>query len=276
MIRPIKAIVVRSLIKLSRDRMRLFFLLFMSVMFLFIFSFVTKSVITGLNNPTIYLISGIIIMNVFQTSLSNSMSILDDISNGFMKEIIVAPIKRWQIALGQIFSSTIIAVVQSLVIVIIGLFLGLKFDLVHGILMALVMILIGLTFSSIGLFFATLAKESTNFQLLINIISFPLTFLSGAYIPTMIIPSILLPVVFLNPLTYTTAAFRYVSLQLDNLSIDEMIKMGVAFKVNGFIIQPFVSVIMILIIGTIFFILCVRKFEKADFSKVKALKHGHG
>ncbi len=37
----------------------------------------------------------------------------------------------------------------------------------------------------------------------------PLTFVSGAYIPTTIMPGFLLPIVYLNPLTYTTSIFRY-------------------------------------------------------------------
>ena len=50
MIRPIRAIVMRNLIKFSRDRMRLLFTLIMSGLFLFIFSFVTKSTAAGLDH----------------------------------------------------------------------------------------------------------------------------------------------------------------------------------------------------------------------------------
>lgn len=275
MIRPIKAIVLRNLIKLGRDRMRLFLTLFMSGMFLFIFSFATKSMVTGLDHPMNYLISGIIIMTVFQTSLNNSMSILEDISNGFMKEILVAPITRWQIAIGQVFSSTIVSVFQGFIIVAIGLFMGLSIDLPHSIMMIGLMCLVGLTFSSLGLFLATITKESTNFQLLITIASFPLTFLSGAYIPTMAIPKILTPIVYLNPLTYTTSAFRYITLHMEYMSPVELVKSGVAFNVNGFIIMPLMSAFFVIAMGLIFFTLCVNRFNNADFSRVKVFKHGH-
>ena len=90
--RAIMAILSRNLIKFFRDRMRFVFTLFMSAFFLFVFSFVMKSSAAGLDHPMNYLISGIIIMTVFQTALNNSMSILEDISSGFMKEILVAPI----------------------------------------------------------------------------------------------------------------------------------------------------------------------------------------
>jgi len=275
MIRPITAILSRNLLKLRRDRMKLFLNLFMSGLFLFIFSFVIKSTAPGLDHPMNYLISGIIIMTVFQSALSNSMNILEDISSGFMKEILVAPISRWQIATGHVLSAMVVSVIQGLIIVIIGLFMGLNIDLLHGISMVGLMLLVGLTFSALGLYLATLAKESGNFQLLITIVSFPLTFLSGAYIPTMALPGILLPFVYLNPLTYTTAAFRYVALNLGNMDTAGLVKAGVAFNINGFIITPFMSILLIIVMCIVFFSLCVSRFSKADFSRVKIFKHSH-
>ena len=255
--------------------MKLFMNLFMSGLFLFIFSFIMKSSAPGLDHPMNYLISGIIIMTVFQSALSNSMNILEDISSGFMKEILVAPISRWQIAIGHVLSAMVVSVIQGLIIVIIGLFMGLNIDLVTGIAMVGLMFLVGMTFSALGLYLATLSKESSNFQLLITIISFPLTFLSGAYIPTMALPSILLPIVYLNPLTYTTAAFRYITLHMEGMSTAALINAGVVFDIHGFLITPLLSLLFIAVLCVLFFVLCVNRFNSADFSRVKTFRHGH-
>ena len=275
MIRPITAILSRNLLKLRRDRMKLFLNLFMSGLFLFIFSFVIKSSAPGLDHPMNYLISGIIIMTVFQSALSNSMNILEDISSGFMKEILVAPINRWQIATGHVLSAMVVSVIQGLIIVVIGLFMGLNIDFMHSIAMVALMFLVGLTFSALGLYLATLAKDSSNFQLLITIVSFPLTFLSGAYIPTMALPAVLQPLVYLNPLTYTTAAFRYISLHMEGLPVSALVKAGVAFDIHGFVITPLMCLLFIAILCFAFFCLCVSRFNTADFSRVKIFKHSH-
>jgi ABC-2 type transport system permease protein len=103
----------------------------------------------------------------------------------------------------------------------------------------------------------------------------PLTFLSGAYIPTMVMPKILSPIVYLNPLTYTTAAFRYLSLHMENMPVASLIKAGVAFNVHGFIITPLLSVILVSVMAAVFFTLCVKRFGSADFSKIKIMRHGH-
>ena len=275
MIRPIKAILLRNLLKLQRDKMKLFMNLFMSGLFLFIFSFIMKSAAPGMDHPMNYLISGIIIMTVFQSALSNSMNILEDITSGVMKEILVAPITRWQIAIGHVLSATVVSVIQGLIIVIIGMFMGLTLSFLSTIAMVGLMLLVGLTFSTLGLYLATLSKESSNFQLLIAIVSFPLTFLSGAYIPTMALPKILLPLVYLNPLTYTTAAFRFITLHLEGTPVSGLVKAGVAFDINGFIITPLLSFLFIGVLCAVFFVLCVNRFNSADFSRVKIFKHAH-
>jgi ABC-2 type transport system permease protein len=273
--RAIKAILMRNLIKFFRDRMRFFFTLFMSAFFLFVFSFVMKSAAVGLDHPMNYLISGIIIMTVFQTALNNSMSILEDIASGFMKEILVAPIGRWQIAIGQVLSSSAIAVLQGIIIVAIGFFMGLTLDPLHCGIMIGLMLLVGVCFSSMGLYLAALSKESTTFQIIISVVAMPLTFLSGAYIPTTVMPAFLRPVVFLNPLTYTTSVFRYVALHMEGLSTRELVKEGVAFTVHGVTIHPYFGAVLVAVVGAVFFALCVNQFGKADFSRVKVARHGH-
>ena len=267
--RAILAILKRNMINFTRDKLRLVFSLFMSVFFLFVFSFVMKGSMTGVDKPLNYLISGIIIMTVFQTALSNSTNILEDISMGVMKEVIVSPIARWQISIGQVLSSTIIAVAQGLIVIILGLFIGLSINALQFLEMLGLMIAVGATFSSLGLYVATLAKSSTTFQIMISVVVMPFTFLSGAYIPTTSMSKILLPFVYINPLTYTTSIFRYITLKMGNLSTAALVKAGVAFDVNGFIIMPYMGLIIILTMGLIFFTLCVKQFSKADFSNVK-------
>ncbi len=271
--RAIKAIFMRNLINFYRDRTRFFFTIFMAVFFLFIFSFVMKAAAIGMANPMNYLISGIIIMSVFQTALNNSMNIIEDVASGFMREILVSPISRWQISIGQVLSSTAIALLQGLIIVIIGLFMGLQADPLHFLEMIGVMILVGIAFSSIGLWLATLAKSSTTFQVLVSVFVMPLTFLSGAYIPTTAMPGFLLPIVYLNPLTYTTSVFRYISLKMEGLPAAQLIKAGVAFNIHGFTIMPYFGLIMIVFIGMLFLSLCVSQFNRADFSTVKVFRH---
>jgi len=263
------AILQKNLLNFIRDKGRLLGSIIMALFFLFIFSFVMKSSMSGLEQPMNYLISGVIIMTVFQTSLNNSTDILSDIASGYMKEVLVSPISRAQISIGHILSGSIIAVLQGLLITVLSLFMGFHLDILHLLQMIAVMAAAGLTFGSIGLFLATISRNSSSFQIVSTMIMMPFTFLSGAYIPTTIMPKFLAPLVYINPLTYLTAIFRFISLKMEGVSQSELIKQGVAYDIHGFVITPIIGLLIIIMMGVIFFLLCVDKFNKADFSNVK-------
>ena len=207
---PITAIVQRNLLNYVRSKGRVFGALFMSMFMLVMFSFLMKSSMSGLDALMPYLISGVIIMSVFQVSVNNSSDILSDISSGYMKEVLVAPIARTQISMGHILSGAVIATLQGIVTLAAGIVLGLRVNLLQILLLAAVMLVSAMAFSAIGLFLATVSRNSPAFQTISSMIMMPLTFVSGAYIPTTMIPSFLLPIVYLNPLTYTTSIFRYI------------------------------------------------------------------
>ena len=202
---PITAITQRNILNYVRSKSRLFGSLIMSMFMLVMFSFLMKSSMASLDMPMNYLIAGVIIMSVFQVSINNSSDILSDISSGYMKEVLVAPIARTQISLGNILSGAMIATLQGAITMIIGIVIGLRVDILQILLMLLSMFVAAVTFSAIGLFLATVSRNSPSFQTISSMITMPLTFVSGAYIPTTIMPGFLLPIVYLNPLTYTTS-----------------------------------------------------------------------
>jgi ABC-2 type transport system permease protein len=272
---PVMALLARNLLKFGRDRMRLFMTLFMSGLFLFAFSFVTRGAGPLVGTPGGYLVSGVAVMTVFQTALNSSMSMLEDLSGGFLKEILVAPVPRWQVAAGQILSSMAISALQGAVVLAMGFFVGLRIDLLHGLLAFLVLLGMGASFGAIGLYLATVAKESANFQLLVVLVSLPLTFLSGAYIPAGMMPRFLLPVVWLNPLTWATASFRYVALGLEHASSSDLLRAGISFPVGGAVVGPLAGMGIVLALGGAFLLLSVERFSRADFSRIKIFKRHH-
>lgn len=266
---PITAIVQRNLLNYVRSKGRVFGSLFMSMFMLVMFSFLMKSSMSGLDAPMPYLISGVIIMSVFQVSVNNSSDILSDISSGYMKEVLVAPIARTQISMGHILSGAVIATIQGVVTMICGIVLGLRVSVLQILILTAVMLVSAMAFSAIGLFLATVSRNSPAFQTLSSMIMMPLTFVSGAYIPTTIIPGFLLPIVYLNPLTYTTSIFRYIALGAHTLTTEELIEQGMSFSIGGFVITPLMGLAITILIGAFFFVLCVRKFNRADFSTIK-------
>jgi ABC-2 type transport system permease protein len=54
-----------------------------------------------------------------------------------------------------------------------------------------------------------------------------------------------------------------------------LVKTGIAFNIHGFIVMPYLDLLIIVIMGVVFTALCVRRFNGADFSVVKAVMGHH-
>lgn len=273
---PVAAIIQRNLLNYTRNRGRMIGSIVMSMFMLVMFSFMMKSSMSGFGEPMNYLIAGVIIMTVFQTGINNSSDILSDISDGYMKEVMVAPIARSQISIGNIISGAVVSALQGTLTMIISLFIGFKINVLQILLLIAVMLVSAMAFSAVGLFLATVSRNSPSFQTISSMIMMPLTFVSGAYIPTTMMPGFLLPVVYLNPLTYVTSIFRYIALGAYKMSSAELVREGMAFNIYGFIITPVMGLMITVLIGTVFFALSVVKFNQADFSTVKVARAMRG
>lgn len=213
------------------------------------------------------------IIVVFQTSLNIATSTIDDIVSGYMKEVLVSPVKRIQIAAGQILSSTTIATFQGIIILFIGYFIGLKYThMMTPVFVIAFMIFVGLVFSAFGLFIATAVKNSQTFQIVSMAITTPITFLCGVYVPLSLLPNGLQFLALFNPMTYATAFFRTLSLEKMSFSVEELLEEQLAFKVSEFVITPQISMLIVLSFGLLFLFLSTMAFSKVDFSRMNRAK----
>jgi len=250
-----------------RNRTQLVLILVMPFFYLYLLSTAFKY--AEVSNPYTYVLSGIVIIVVFQTSLNIATNTIDDIVSGYMKEILVSPVKRVQVSIGQILSSTTIAVFQGVLILIVGLFIGMTYTSVLTPLAILgTMLFTGLTFSSLGLFLAAVVRNAQTFQVVTVAVTTPITFLCGVYIPLSLLPAGLQYLSLLNPMTYAAAFFRAVSLEKLSLTADELVSEQLAFKIGSLIITPGYSALIVCVFGLVFLLLSTRVFSRADFTRM--------
>jgi ABC-2 type transport system permease protein len=261
------ALWIRGLKAFVRNRTGLIFSLVFPFFFVYVFSAIFKN--DFIENPIAYMLSGVIITTVFESSLNLASSTVDDMVSGFMKEVLVSPAKRVSVAIGQILSAATVSTVQGILIIIIGMFIGIKFTVWTTPLFVLgAMISVGLVFSGVGLFMATKVRNGQTFQIVKTAVSMPLTFISGAYIPLSMLPDSLRYIAYFNPMTYATAFFRMIVLEKSDLSAAELVREGLAIDINGFIITPVMSFAVIMAIGLVFLFLSTNSFIRTDFSRV--------
>ncbi|MBP2028381.1 ABC-2 type transport system permease protein [Acetoanaerobium pronyense] len=257
----------RGLKAFIRNRTGLVFSLFFPFFFVYVFGAIFKT--DFIEDPIAYMLSGMVIATVFESSLNLASSTVDDMVSGFMKEALVSPARRISVAVGQLLSAATVSTVQGVLILLIGFFVGIRFTMwTTPIFVLLAMICVGLVFSGVGLYLATIVRSGQTFQIVKTAVTMPITFLSGAYIPISMLPTSLKYIAYFNPMTYATAFFRMVVLEKTNLSSAELAQEGLAIDINGFIVTPFMSFTIIVGIGLIFLLLSTNSFIKTDFSRI--------
>jgi ABC-2 type transport system permease protein len=257
----------RGLKAFIRNRTGLIFSLIFPFFFVYVFGAIFKN--DFIDNPIAYMLSGVIITTVFESSLNLASSTVDDMVSGFMKEVLVSPAKRLAVAMGQLLSAATVSTLQGVLILVIGLFIGIEFtSWTTPLFILCAMISVGLVFSGVGLFLATKVRSGQTFQIVKTAITMPLTFISGAYIPLSLLPNTLRYIAYINPMTYATAFFRMIVLEKTDLSTADLVKEGLAIDINGFIVTPFMSFAVIVAIGILFLILSTNSFVKTDFSRL--------
>src|SRR4051812_10653928 len=75
-----------------------------------------------------FMYPGILGMSVLFTSIFSAISIIWDREFGFLKEVLVAPVPRWAVALGKILGGATVAIVQSAILIALAPFVGVSLN----------------------------------------------------------------------------------------------------------------------------------------------------
>jgi len=156
-----------------------------------------------------FLVPGIVGMTMLFTSMFAGLSVLWDKEFGFLREIMVAPVKRSAIILGRIIGGMSTSLIQGISILIISLFMGFQFSSLLGIALALVfMVLISAGFIGLGIAIASKMEDTQGFSLIVQFILFPAFLLSGAIYSISNFPRWLRWLSYIDPLTYGVDGLR--------------------------------------------------------------------
>ena len=262
----IKALCLRNLKAFWRNKPALIANLVIPFFFLFVFSSIFQGAIS-------LMLAGIIIATAFDAGLRVSSSTIEDITGGFMKEVLVSPVSRLTIAVGQFISSAILGSVQGLLIYIVGLFVfpEIRPDSIFTVLLVIAsMAFVGLIFAGFGLLIASKSKNMQTFQTVSMAITMPMTFISGAYIPLSSLPVSLQWVGRFNPMTYAVHVFRDIAIVAQDEATAMLLYMEQEqiFNFWGLTITPAISAMILVIFGAIFLLLSTLTFARLDFSRM--------
>jgi len=157
-----------------------------------------------------YLVPGILAMSILFLGLFGSLTLVEWREKKVLKRFGATPLRRSIMVSSQVVYRLILALTQTLIIIAIAYFVF-NVQMIGNWLLLLGLVLLGaLTFISIGYFAVSRARTVEGAMPIIQIIQFPMLFLSGIFFPVEIMPDFMRPILSIIPLTYLGDALRQV------------------------------------------------------------------
>lgn len=218
------ALTGRELKHWYRSKMQISMALIMPLVWLGLFGMAMSGFTEGMGLDYFsFLAMGMIVITALSTSMNAGMSVIWDRRFGFLNKLKATPVPRGVIPLSKVLATTVKATVQSLMVLVMGLLLGLNlkpgFGLVGLLVIVITVVLVALTFSSIFVSLGLVIKNQEVLMSLNMLLNLPLMFASGAMFPTASFPAWLQTVANLNPLTYAADAVRRVAIEVDSATL---------------------------------------------------------
>ena len=155
-----------------------------------------------------YFYPGVIVLMLLFTAIFATASTVDDRRLGFLQGVMVAPISRATIVLGQALGCTTLSLMQGAVFLAMAPLAGIHLSLEAIVVASAVMALIAFAMTSIGLAMAWRTESTQGFHAFMNMLLLPIWMLSGAVFPVVGAPAWFQWTTRLNPLTYAVDALR--------------------------------------------------------------------
>jgi ABC-2 type transport system permease protein len=164
----------------------------------------------GASSYVEFLAPGIICMNSFFGGSWSGMAMISDLDRHVIDRFLAAPASRFAIILSQVVRAGITAIIQALLLLLVGLALDVR---VHGGALGWVVVcaaaaLLAMAFAGLSHGIALLVRKEASMIAAANFIGLPLMFISSILIPTQSMPHWIEVVSRFNPVNWGVRAAR--------------------------------------------------------------------
>jgi ABC-2 type transport system permease protein len=209
-----QAILLRDLRAVLRSRSQLYSSLFLPLMLLAVLGI---GVSDGLEpssdfirdgDYTSFLVAGLMAMTALFSSTFSSASYYQDRDSGLLRVMMTSPHPQQIILLGKSLAGVAIGSLQAIALLAIAVAIpGIELEWQHGVipgigLAVLAVVLLALFLNGFAQLVASRIRTMQGFHLVMNLLLFPLLFLSGAFFPLDELPGWLKVIAAVNPISY--------------------------------------------------------------------------
>jgi daunorubicin resistance ABC transporter membrane protein len=151
---------------------------------------------------------GVLATSVLFTAMFSAISIVWDREFGFLREMLVAPVRRGSILVGKCLGGATVATLQGLLVLVLAPLVDVPYNPVMLLELIVVMFLLAFTLTAFGLVIAARISNIQTVMGVMQVLLFPLAFLSGSLYPIADLPTWMSILVRCNPITYAVHLAR--------------------------------------------------------------------
>ena len=264
--RAVKTVWRRDMIRFLGNRAQTMTWLVQPLLFLFVLSAGLQSLSaasTGGVDLRTFMFPGVLCVAVLFTGMISAASLVWDRELGFLQEMLIAPVSRTSIVAGKCLGGATIAASQGLIVLALAGLVGVPYA--PGLLLGAIglTLLLAFTVTAFGVLVAVTIKQAQSFSWVMQLVVFPMFFLSGALYPVAGLPAWLDVLTRLNPLTYAVDPMRH--LVFAHLDVSEAARRTLDPGVTwfGWQVPTLLEVGIVLLLGLAMIAVAVRRFARA-------------
>jgi ABC-2 type transport system permease protein len=265
--RAVKIVTHRELLRWSKDRGRLLTGLIQPFLFLFVLgaglSSVVETAIPGVSFQT-FLFPGVLCTSVLFTGVFAGVSVVWDREFGFLREMLVAPIRRSSILIGKCLGGALVACGQGAVVLACAGLVDVPYDPILLLELMGILFLVSIAVCALGLLFGARMRDMQALMPVIQLAITPMMFLSGAMYPIGDLPSWLLFLTKINPLTYAVWPMRHLVLEAVGVPAETNAVLNPPITWFGWEVPIGLQVLMIGVIGLALLFAAIKRFRATD------------
>ncbi len=211
----VRALTLRWVRRLSREKFSMLFtlvqpMLFWLIFFGNLFQRAADTQVVQAPNYISFLAAGVVVMTVLNNGLAGGVDLLFDKENGFLERLMSTPIHRSSVIVSRFLFVMTITSLQVLVILGVAWLFGVQ--PATGLLGVLTILMIGMAFgiglTAISMAMAFSMKSHGDFFSVLGFLSLPMIFLSSALVPLSAMPGWMGFLAQFNPMTWAIDAVR--------------------------------------------------------------------
>jgi ABC-2 type transport system permease protein len=266
-LRAMKIVWRRELIRFMNDRMRIVTALVQPLLFLFVLGSGLQQLSSagthGVNLKT-FIYPGILCIAVMFTAMFSAASIVWDREFGFLREMMVAPVRRSSIVIGKVLGGATVASFQGVILILLAGAVDVPYDplLLLGIFG--LQLLLAFTITAFGVMVAVRIKQIQSFMGLMQMVVMPMFFISGALFPVAGLPAWLAVLNRIDPLTYAVDPMR--RLVFNHLDISPAARAALDPGVSwwGWRVPTLLEVALVFLMGFAMLAIAIWEFSTSE------------